>query len=466
MMRFWNVKVLKNDEIFELVPAFFSLLKRLDSPGVRKVLYLVLAIEIIGLTVVFLWKIPELQVFHLVGEISLMDRTVVEDTYRKTLIQGCAALVVITGLYFTWRRIEVSEEDQYTDRFTEAINLLRSTDLHSRLGGIYALERIAKDSQKDRWTIIEFLCGFVRHPPVEQSEPLEISNENEENHKSNGVDVHTAVVVLGRLSKARRKSEDPLKLAGANLERADLRKADLSKADLWKGRFTGATLSEATLAEANLWQATFTGAFLKKTNLTNGKLLEADLSHAKLGEAILDWANCYDADFRNSDLTKAKLREASLIKADFEGAILNEANLIGADLREAKFTHAKLNKAILSGANLLNAFLDHAILEEANLTQAIISEAYLPAAVLRKAKAKGANFTGSNMNDTDLREADFTGANFTSADLNRAKLAGAIFKDADFEGVDFTKVNLSGVDLSNAKNVVLPDPPSHDDCEH
>ena len=35
-------------------------------------------------------------------------------------------------------------------------------NLEVRLGGIYALERIAKDSPKDEWTIMEVLTAYVR----------------------------------------------------------------------------------------------------------------------------------------------------------------------------------------------------------------------------------------------------------------------------------------------------------------
>ncbi len=40
-------------------------------------------------------------------------------------------------------------------------------NLEVRLGGIYALERIARDSPKDHWTIMEVLTAYVREnsPP-------------------------------------------------------------------------------------------------------------------------------------------------------------------------------------------------------------------------------------------------------------------------------------------------------------
>jgi len=44
------------------------------------------------------------------------------------------------------RTFELTEQGQVTDRYTKAIEQLGSDKLDVRIGGIYALERIARDS--------------------------------------------------------------------------------------------------------------------------------------------------------------------------------------------------------------------------------------------------------------------------------------------------------------------------------
>src|SRR4030095_3240581 len=85
-------------------------------------------------------------------------------------ILGGAALLV--GLYFTSQTLRTTQEGQITDRFTKAITQLGDTSLAVRLGGIYAFERITKDSPPDHWSVMEVLTAFVReyshgrpHPP-------------------------------------------------------------------------------------------------------------------------------------------------------------------------------------------------------------------------------------------------------------------------------------------------------------
>src|SRR5215217_223798 len=56
-----------------------------------------------------------------------------------------------------------AEQGQITERFTRAIDQLGSEKLQIRLGGIYALERIAWDSpERDYSTVMEVLTAYVR----------------------------------------------------------------------------------------------------------------------------------------------------------------------------------------------------------------------------------------------------------------------------------------------------------------
>jgi hypothetical protein len=83
------------------------------------------------------------------------------------LAQVIGAILLAVGGYFTWRNLRVAQEAQITNRFTQAIGQLGAMkaaepNLEVRLGGIYALERIARDSPRDHWTIMEVLTAYVR----------------------------------------------------------------------------------------------------------------------------------------------------------------------------------------------------------------------------------------------------------------------------------------------------------------
>jgi hypothetical protein len=92
------------------------------------------------------------------------------------LVTGIAQVLGILGgallLYYTWRTLHVDQESRVTERFTRAIEHLGATDntgarrLEIRLGGIYGLERIARDSEDDYWPVMEVLTAYIReHAP-------------------------------------------------------------------------------------------------------------------------------------------------------------------------------------------------------------------------------------------------------------------------------------------------------------
>src|SRR6266436_2086814 len=84
------------------------------------------------------------------------------DAARGRLLTLGAGLLAAGALLFTARNFTLSREGQVTDRYTKAIEQLGSGKLDVRIGGIYALERIARDSKKDHPTVMEVLTAFIR----------------------------------------------------------------------------------------------------------------------------------------------------------------------------------------------------------------------------------------------------------------------------------------------------------------
>lgn len=59
------------------------------------------------------------------------------------------------------RTHDLTEQGLVTGRYTAAIEQLGSDKLDIRLGGVYALERIARDSARDHPTVMDVLAAFV-----------------------------------------------------------------------------------------------------------------------------------------------------------------------------------------------------------------------------------------------------------------------------------------------------------------
>jgi uncharacterized protein YjbI with pentapeptide repeats len=290
-----------------------------------------------------------------------------------------AGVAAVAGIYFTWRNLQQGKDEQITERFTRAIDQLDSEKLEIRLGGIYALERIANDSpERDYSTIMEVLTAYLREnaplpreaeprPDSEASKDTGASAENEKQETKPPTDIQAILTVLGRRKKAGKKDDVLLDLSAADLRGANLSGANLHEALLW-----GANLQEAVLAGANLQ-----GANLLDANLQEANLWEANLQGAHLLDANLQEANLLGANLQGAHLLDANLQEAVLMGANLEGAELMGVRLQGAHLSDANLQEANLRRANLQGAHLLDTNLQGAVLAGANLQGAKLWEANL-----------------------------------------------------------------------------------------
>jgi len=147
------------------------------------------------------------------------------------------------------RTLAEQREGQVTDRYTKAIEQLGSDKLHVRIGGVYALERVARDSARDHPTVMEVLTAFIRYQSREQWPPPDAGGRE----RSTRPDVQAAVTVVGRRDAKRDKRK--INLYNANLTRADLRGANLNGATLRYAILTRADLRDAILVDADLRDA-------------------------------------------------------------------------------------------------------------------------------------------------------------------------------------------------------------------
>ncbi|MEH2118391.1 pentapeptide repeat-containing protein [Nostoc sp.] len=226
------------------------------------------------------------------------------------------------------KNAEAAQDKQISERFAKAIEQLGNEKIETRLGAIYTLERIAKDSKDYHWTIMEVLTAFVREnaplkkeeEKAEKAKPLIKSEEIEQKPKLK-TDIQAALTVIGR-----RKPENDPKNQWLDLRNIDIRGADLTKVEM-----QGVNLMEANLQWAVFEEAKLQGAFLSGANLRR-----ADLWEANLQKAVFNRANLQKAYLMEANLEEACFEEANLEGADLDGANLQEAFLIGANLSEAE----------------------------------------------------------------------------------------------------------------------------------
>jgi hypothetical protein len=298
---------------------------------IRAVLPYIGAIALAVFIVVLLWIVPKRQTDHLVG-VTDKERFDSENDARTTLAQIIGGVFVLLGLFATWYTVKISQrtlgisqdnlkvaqdtmrvaqESQFTDRFTKAINQLGDKEIDVRLGGIYALERLATESTKDRGAIVEILTAFVRthasitretgHLDCESSTSFVSKMRNGKptgfssvNRTSRTLwpprDVRTVLAILG---KGTITDQVTVVLSDTDLECAylagyDLRNAEMQRTHLEDAWIVGAQLDGASLQGAVGTDAVFEGTSFRDADIRGANLERSrNIDCAKLAEAKL-----------------------------------------------------------------------------------------------------------------------------------------------------------------------------------
>ncbi len=268
--------------------------------GLRRGLYFVIAAALVLATVaaisLFIARIPQWQSW-IASLHDPKDRVLVENEILKSIFQVLGGAFFGLGVYFTWRNFRLAQEGQITQRFNDAIEHLGSDKPEIRLGGIYALARIARDSPKDHMSVMHVFSSYVREnsrrTPVEP-----VASE-----------VQAILTMIARRSIEFESQDDIIDLRDAFLPAVNLRGAQLERVN-----FEGSTLARANLQDALLRGADFRTAILESTYLRGADLRDADLK---------------GADLRHGSLRGALLKGADIFGAKLEGTTLLDTDLSG-----------------------------------------------------------------------------------------------------------------------------------------
>jgi hypothetical protein len=245
----------------------------------------VLAVAVIGLVAVAalaaLQWVPH-WIVHNDG-LPTKDRLALQNDVRQAAVQLLAVLGAAVGGAVAIRTYALNRQTAITARLQQAVEDLESDKVSRRVGGILALERVARDSRRDHWPIIELLAAHLAEVAARGSERAE---------------AETAAIAraLRRRRHQRESEKDQLRLVNLDLHGVDLRGAHLERAV-----FSGTDLHGAYLKEAFLARASFT----PNVSLEGAFLEGADLRAADLGGAGLVGADLRRADLRGTKLSGA-----------------------------------------------------------------------------------------------------------------------------------------------------------------
>lgn len=323
---------------------------------------------------------------------------------RSTILM-LTALLGVSGIpLFIWRtkiaqsQAETARDRAYTELFTKAIEQLGAEkpakkvivgedqdhttiddyvpNIEVRIGAIFALERIMKDSEKDAASVVDTLAAYVREncgkPTLvcEIPSPIDFESTREwlnaiqnyvghvrspeqgslvararalrDQPRVNRADINTALTVIGRRPDW---LKDPEKFKSQTSEIPDLQNVN----------FLGWDLREFDLSWCNL-----SGANMQGANMLDANMQGANMSHAQMQGAEL-----INAQMQGANMSGANMQGAYMLVANMQGVDMSYAQMQGADM-----TNAKMQGANMSGANMQRAYMGDAEIQVANMSHA------------------------------------------------------------------------------------------------
>jgi hypothetical protein len=246
---------------------------------------------------IVLWGLATAALYYFIGPVSPSER----NALALTSLQILAGAFLILGAVTAWRTLHINRQSVIEQRFLQALQLIGATDptgkklIETRIGGIYALQKIAISSPKDFWTITEILTAYIRvNAPWPTTQELSTPAGTQQRWPNPAADIQACIDVLKRTTIYYGIDKRHWAL---NLNHTDLRNTDLRRFELF----------HTYLRESNLEGARLEHAILRKTRLEGANLERANLAEAVLDDVSLKGANLKDTIFRDTTLKDVNL---------------------------------------------------------------------------------------------------------------------------------------------------------------
>ncbi|AUQ49689.1 putative low-complexity protein [Phaeobacter inhibens] len=184
----------------------------------------------------------------------------------------------------TYERNSAGKQDFAKPVFAETTE----PNLEMRIGAIFALERIARESLDFHVQAMGLLCTYIRlNSPLQSA--AEFTHNMDRRSVSEGwndcpilrIDIQTALDALGRRSDASIRKREPiadfvLRLNGCNLQGAQI-----------TGNWNRADLSDCALEQARFYDASFVETDFRRSRLSKLAMAECSFENAKIEQAEL-----------------------------------------------------------------------------------------------------------------------------------------------------------------------------------
>lgn len=455
----------------------------------KTVSYIAVSVGALCTLIWLVWKVPEIHARRIADPV---EQARAEMYARDVYIKGIGGLAVIVTAIISWRNLKstqkgvlVAEEKQVTERFAKAVEMLSDENSpHIRLGGIYALERIAKDSEKDHWQVMEILSAFIRSKlgksssitdMVEnQGEPyitatlqefkdweIDALHDEWDREQNQRYEYDIGDMLAGEINpRYRRTPSEDIQAAITAIGRRKIwnKSADyvinLRNLELDSFHISG-NFSDVDFSGSYFICTTFEGSPSNPTSFDRANFVNAQFIRV---EAI--GCSAQKAVFRNTIIGFSRLHRSNFIDADFTGSLMDAVDVNNCNFTKSVFSTVEIGQRIkrlvkdkMGGESWESIWLqgDNQVLKS-SFRDADFSKSLLSRILLEDVDFRSASFieASTSHNRGGDRSTKFHGCSFVGASFEDASLGHSVFKDSDLSDVSLTRTKLRDADFRGA----------------
>lgn len=430
--------------------------------------------------ILIVWFLPVVQVSSLPNSAGRIEA---EIAARDVLVKAIGGLLVFVTAFVSVQNLRVSEEKQITERFSKAVEMLgHEGSIHIRLGGIYALERIARDSEKDRYPVMQVLAAFVR---VKASEIVGRETSLEENNSHNYEEFSDSRDFAEREHEERYgpgyDEPDPeyyeyylgtlnenhisnylidVQAAISAIGKRDFKDSDLFSLDLSQTRLDGITF-RGNYKNINFHRTRFRDCIFGSDINTGG----ANFLQSNFREAVFE-----KAEFKYADFREVRFDSSIFLTSTFEGTDFRSSYLLGAkfsgrtNINKCHFESADLTRVSVGGEikllkpdkkkRMRTCFKEESEVKGTFFRDANFTEAHLSDVLFEEGGYQKTKFVGAVLRGVTFRSIDLSSTNFSRSRIGieyDEYTAQEHFRDDRSDGVSFIDTGLAQADLEKAK---------------
>lgn len=341
-----------------------------------------------------------------------------------------AALAAYIRIFTNERQTTAQEQGLITDRINKAVENLGATrtlkdadgterhvpNLEVRIGGIYALERIARENLRYHIQVLEILCAYVReNSPVDRATMFDLPKWSP---------FQPSTFPFNFEKDRDRAANHLVRLRG--------------RIDTWTERGDNENDTGATETWANKLPP------LRQDIVAAVKVISRRNAEQRAVEPRIDGtamdARTMSFDLSYSNLQKADFAGSYLAGFSFEGTALDAATFEDAIIVNSRFDHASMICLRAYGVHTSGSGFNHVSFECAHFSGSYFRHCHLVDAGL-----VGANFNSAVLDNVDLFRSSLEGVSFTKAQLHNCRLSGSPISFSDFAKATFEQCILSDV---------------------